>query len=68
MSKLTVRSIGLASGERMALLTHGPLGLPVVPVVYYVLVRYRQAGCSLATMRQGLSAVALGLDLFQAKY
>ena len=29
MSKLTVRSIRLASGERIALLTHGPLGLPV---------------------------------------
>ncbi|MBN3850715.1 site-specific integrase [Paraburkholderia sp. Ac-20342] len=64
MSKLTVRSIKLASGERIALLTHGSLGLPVIPVVHYVLDRYRQAGRSPATMRQGLRAVALGLDLF----
>lgn len=64
MSGLTVRSFRLKSGERMALLTHGPLGLPVVPVAHYGMVRLRAAGLKLPSIRQALRAVGLGLNLF----
>jgi len=64
MSKLKVRSFRLNSGEHMALLAHGALGLPVIPATHYVLSRYRAGGLALASMRLGLRAVALGLDLF----
>ena len=64
MTGLTVRSFRLDSGERMALLTHGPLGLPVVPAAHYALVRLRARGLTLQSIRQELSAVALGLEFF----
>ena len=64
MTSLTVRSFQLDSGEWMALLTHGPLGLPVVPVAHYALVRLRARGLTLRSIRQELRAVALGLKFF----
>lgn len=64
MAGLTVRSFQLDSGEWMALLTHGQLGLPVVPVAHYALVRLRARGLTLRSIRQELRAVALCLEFF----
>ncbi|WP_316677859.1 tyrosine-type recombinase/integrase [Ralstonia chuxiongensis] len=48
----------------MALLTHGQLGLPVVSVAHYALVRLRARGLTLRSIRQELRAVALCLEFF----
>jgi integrase len=52
------------SGERIAFLAHGKTGLPVIPTLHYMLVRYRGRGCTLNTMDNALRAIALGLDFW----
>jgi integrase len=63
MSPLRVRTFLMDSGERMAILAYGRFGPPVVPVALYAL-WLRAQGYALASMRNALRAVALGLGVF----
>ncbi len=64
MQGLSVRTVRLDSGERTALLTHGPLGLPVLRAVEFVVMTMRPKSHKLSTTRHSLRGLALGLSFF----